>query len=219
MKSVYTGKYLDGTSGVLSLQARKAADAQLFELQPLAFTLYLDAGHIVGKGGYDSGATGNGYTEAQLTSDLTDRILKICRNEYGLAVVDGKTFGIPYYERTGKAVDLGCTAFLSIHFNAGGGSGCMSIVGGSSRNENSVLLNSIVHPYLSKAMSGLHDYGTSYRGDLSVVNNGRIPATLLEIAFIDNSHDMQVYNSRRDSVARNIAEAILKVSQRGEFNK
>lgn len=94
----------------------------------------------------------------------------------------------------------------------------MSIVGGPRRNEDSVLLNRTIHPYLAKAMSGLHDFGISYRDDLAVVNDGRIPATLLEIAFIDNSRDMQVYNSRRDSVARNLAEAILKVSQLGEFN-
>ena len=81
VKSAYTGQYLDGTSGTLSLKAQSSNDAQKFALQPNMFKLFLDAGHIVGADGYDSGAVGNGYTEAQLTSDLTDRIYKICVNE------------------------------------------------------------------------------------------------------------------------------------------
>ena len=205
--------------GNLSLKAASETDVQLFVLQPLTFKLYLDAGHIVGKEGYDSGAVGNGYTEAQLTSDLTNRICRICVNEYGLDIVDGKTFGISYERRTGKAVELGCTALISIHFNAGGGSGYMSIVGGSSkRNENSLTLTSIMHAHLGSAMNGLNNYGISTRDDLAIPNDSRIAATLLEVAFIDQSYDMQVYNSRRDAVARQLADGILEASMRAEFN-
>ena len=96
----------------------------------------------------------------------------------------------------------------------------MSIVGGPDRrNSNSPLLTSIMHSHLSSAMSGLRNNGISTRGDLAVVNNSRIPATLLEIAFIDNGHDMQVYDSRRDAVARSLAQGILEASLRGEFSQ
>lgn len=218
IKSVYTGTYLDGTSGDLTLKKASSSNVQKFALQPLTFKLFLDAGHIVGTGGYDSGAVGNGYTEAELTADLTDRILKICVNEYGLDVVDGKSFGISYELRTGKAVEVGCTALVSIHFNAGGGTGYMSIVGGSNRrNANSYTLTSLMHDHLGTAMSGLQNNGISTRDDLAIPNDSRIAATLLEVAFIDNSHDMSVYNSRRDTVARRLAEGILEASQLGAF--
>ena len=218
INSPYVGKTLDGSSGKLSLKSPNSTDAQRFILQPITFKLFLDAGHIVGKEGYDSGAVGNGYTEAQLTSDLTDRVYKICVEQYGLDVVDGKSYGLSYEKRTGKAVELGCTSFVSIHFNAGGGTGFMSIVGGPDRrNSNSPLLTSIMHSHLSSAMSGLQNNGISTRGDLAVVNNGRIPATLLEIAFIDNGYDMQVYDSRRDAVARSLAQGILEASLRSEL--
>lgn len=219
VKSVYTGTYLDGSSGTLSLKPESSADAQKFALQPITFKVFLDAGHIVGQSGYDSGAVGNGYTEAQLTSDLTSRIYKICVEEYGLDVVDGKTYGISYEKRTGKAVELGCTALVSIHFNAGGGSGYMTIVGSSERrNENSYELASLMHAYLGQGMSGLNNYGISTRGDLAIPNDSRIAATLLEVAFIDNSYDMSVYNSRRDAVARSLAQGIYEASMRGSFN-
>ena len=220
INSPYVGKTLDGSSGKLSLKSPNSTDAQRFILQPITFKLFLDAGHIVGKEGYDSGAVGNGYTEAQLTSDLTSRVYKICVEQYGLDVVDGKSYGLSYEKRTGKAVELGCTSFVSIHFNAGGGTGFMSIVGGPDRrNSNSPLLTSIMHSHLSNAMSGLRNNGISTRGDLAVVNNGRIPATLLEIAFIDNGHDMQVYDSRRDAVARSLAQGILEASLRNELSQ
>ena len=220
INSPYVGKTLDGSSGKLSLKSPNSTDAQRFILQPIAFKLFLDAGHIVGKEGYDSGAVGNGYTEAQLTSDLTSRVYKICVEQYGLDVVDGKSYGLSYEKRTGKAVELGCTSFVSIHFNAGGGTGFMSIVGGPDRrNSNSPLLTNIMHSHLGSAMSGLQNNGISTRGDLAVVNNSRIPATLLEIAFIDNGYDMQVYDSRRDAVARSLAQGILEASLRGEFSQ
>ena len=222
LKSVHTGTYLDGTAGAgaLSLAPGSSTEAQLFALQPLTFKVFLDAGHIVGQGGYDSGAVGNGYTEAQLTSDLTDRIYKICVEEYGLDVVDGKTFGISYEKRTGKAYELGCTALVSIHFNAGGGSGSMTIVGGSSRrNADSPELADIMHEYLVEGMGpDMDDYGVVTRGDLAIPNDSRIAATLLEIAFIDNSYDMQVYDSRRDDVARSLAKGIYEASLRAAFN-
>lgn len=222
VKSVSTGQYLDGTAGTLSLKASSSTDAQRFVLLPSMFKVFLDAGHIVGKEGYDPGAEGNGYREADLTSDLTDRIFKICRDEYGIDIVDGKTYGISYDKRTGKAIELDCTVFVSIHFNAtgdGSGSGCMSIVGGPDRrNVNSMTLTQIMNSHLVSAMSGIGSYGISVRDDLAVVNNGGIAATLLEVAFIDNSGDMQYYNARRDAIARSIAEGILEASKRGEFN-
>lgn len=222
--SVYTGKFLDGKGGTLTLQDEWGSNDQLFTFLPISFKIYLDAGHGWGSsypGKYDSGATGNGYEEAALTADLTDRILKICVEEFGLEVVDGKTFQNHYSERTHKAEELGCTALLSIHFNASDstGSGYMAIVGGASkRNANSMALTEIMHNHLGSAMGTLHDYGISVRDDLAIPNNSNMPATLLEVCFIDNKTDMTYYMAHRDEIARHLAEGVLEASARGEFN-
>ena len=226
IKSVLTNTYLDGTAGTLALAPASGGDYQRFELKPIVFKLYLDAGHGWGSsyaGQFDSGATGNGYQEADLTADLTDRILKICIGEFGLDVVDGKVFQNHYAQRTHKAEELGCTALLSIHFNATGterkGSGYMSIVGGAyKRNPNSMVLTEIMHEHLGEAMRGLYSYGISERDDLAIPNNSNMPATLLEVCFIDNEKDVKFYDARRDYVARCLAEGVLELSMRGEFN-
>ena len=226
IKSVLTNTYLDGTAGTLALASASGGDYQRFELKPIVFKLYLDAGHGWGSsyaGQFDSGATGNGYQEADLTADLTDRILKICVGEFGLDVVDGKVFRNHYAQRTHKAEELGCTALLSIHFNATGterkGSGYMSIVGGAyKRNPNSMVLTEIMHKHLGEAMEGLYSYGIVERNDLAIPNNSNMPATLLEVCFIDNEKDVKFYDARRDYVARCLAEGVLELSMRGEFN-
>lgn len=221
IQSAFTGKYLDGTGGKLALQDKADADAQRFALTPTStFKLFLNAGHGEGnRGGYDGGASGNGYEEAQLTSDLASRIIDVC-NEYGIEVVDGRPYHLYYSERLNKAVQTGCSAILSLHFNSadGGASGYMSMVGTWGRHPDSELFNGIIHAGLAKGLSGLPDNGVSYRDDITCVN-GNIPASLIEVCFIDNAADMAYYDSRRDYVARQIADSILEASTRPEFNK
>lgn len=184
-------------------------------LTRVKFVVYLDAGHGWGGGTYDPGAIGNGYQEANLTSDLAARVLGFTRNMAGVQVVDGRSFGIPYWQRNPKAASLGADVVLSIHFNAVGRGGTMTLVGGGGRPARESLFNGIVHPRLVRAL-GLPDRGTIRRGDLAITN-GRVPCVLAEICYIDHASDMRQYMSRRTAVAKALADSIAAAANDPRF--
>ncbi len=172
------------------------------------FKLYLDAGHgfnDTGSGVFDSGATGNGYQEHDLTVELANKVATILRDKYDMDIFLNDDGG-PYWLRHGEAVDEGCDMLVSIHFNAGGGSGSLTLVHSYNNAQMSIPLAEKIHPKLVESM-GLYDYGI--RGQAVAILGGQLPAALLEICFIDNAHDMDVYQSNKDHVAAKIAEGIV----------
>ena len=173
------------------------------------FKLYLDAGHgpnDLGNGYYSSGATGNGYEEYELTYELAHKVYDILHGEYGVDIFLNDDGG-PYRYRHAEAVAQGCDMIVSIHFNATpGGSGSLTLVHSYNDAEMSWPLAEQVHPYLVSSM-GLHDYGI--RGQQVAILGGQLPAILLEICFIDNWYDMQIYQANKSKVARNIANCII----------
>ena len=172
------------------------------------FKLYLDAGHgdnDTGGGLYDSGATGNGYQEHDLTVELANKVAKILRDKYDMDLFVNDDGG-PYWLRHGEAVDNGCDMLVSIHFNAGGGSGSLTLVHAYNDAQMSLPLAQKIHPKLVESM-GLYDYGI--RGQAVAILGGQLPAVLLEVCFIDDAHDMEVYQANKDRVASKIAEGIV----------
>lgn len=173
------------------------------------FKLYLDAGHgynDMGNGYYSGGATGNGYVENELTVELAHMVQAILANEYGVDMFVNDDGG-PYRYRHAEAVAQGCDMIVSIHFNATpGGSGSLTLVHSYNDAEMSWPLAEQVHPYLVSSM-GLHDYGI-WPQEVAILG-GQLPAILLEICFIDNYYDMQIYQANKSTVARNIAKGIV----------
>lgn len=182
-----------------------SAGFQLTDIQ--GFKLYLDAGHGPGDSGgsaLDSGAVGNGYREYDLNVDLVNRVANILRNNYGMSVytnVDGGWYKL----RQSEAYAQGCGALVSIHFNSGGGTGSESLVHSYNAATTSDTLRARIHDGLIRG-TGLTDRGHKWQ-EVAILG-GNLPATLLEVAFIDNASDMSQYNSRRDTVATEIARDI-----------
>lgn len=171
------------------------------------FKVYIDAGHgqdSSGTGwGWDPGATAGGYVEANQTQQLADKVANVLRNQYGLDVYVNKS---GYYKlRQTQASMLDCGVLVSIHFNAGGGTGTESYIHTQNAAYGSTTLQNSVHSNLVSSL-GLRDRGKG-RMQLAVVS-GKLPAVLLEICFIDNSNDMRTYTSKIDSVASGIAQGI-----------
>lgn len=182
--------------------------------------IYLDAGHGMGssnKGQYDSGAVGNGYEEAKLTEELVELTAQYARDLYGMEVYANVGDGVQYWNRQAAAKNLGCTSLVSIHFNAsdGGGTGTESYIHSSNAAEGSSRLQSIMHEHLVDGM-GLRDRGKK-KASLSVCSGKStgLPATLLEVCFIDNSYDMGKYMKNKDKVARELAEGLYEAAQAG----
>ena len=177
-----------------------------------SFKIYLDAGHGWSSsttGVYDPGAQALGYVEAGLTVDLVNRIAEICQNKYGLCVYSNADIGGLYWERHPEAVDLGCSTFLSIHFNAGGGTGSESYIHSYNAASGSAAFQDIMHSWL------LFGTGLTDRGQKSAalaVTGGSLPSVLLEICFIDSISDMMTYNANIDRIAEAIALGISEAA-------
>lgn len=105
------------------------ATSQKWTVAPIV-KIAIDPGH----GGNDSGATGNGLREC----DLTWKVAQACVAELKAHGVDvyltvgenefkhGSTVSIR--DRVQRAYNAGCTAVISIHINAGGGNGAVVLV-------------------------------------------------------------------------------------------
>jgi uncharacterized protein YjdB len=182
--------------------------------------IYLDAGHGpdgTGIGVYDPGAGGNGLWEYDLTKDLVTLTAQYARNIYGLDVY-ANTSGGDYRLRQSKAVNNGCTSFVSIHFNATGngtGRGFESYIHSYNAPPRSAELQSIMHSSLVRAYSLSTTPNRGVKQAELAVCGGPLPATLLEIAFIDNASDMNNYMSRKDSIARELALGLFQAEQLG----
>ncbi|GAB4055411.1 N-acetylmuramoyl-L-alanine amidase [Catellatospora paridis] len=146
--------------------------------------VYIDPGH----GGTDPGAVANGLQEKTLTLNIalqTRDILKASWNvDVRLSRTTDVTRSLAY--RTDDANAWGATIFVSIHINAGGGSGFESYrypgVGSTT-----VRLQNLVH---SNVLSGMRSIGSvTDRGqksaDLHVLRESNMPAVLTENLFID----------------------------------
>ncbi len=182
--------------------------------------IYLDAGHGTGssaKNVYDSGACGNGYEEAKLTAELVTLVAKYARDLYGLNVYSNVDGNVEYWNRQADAKERGCTSLVSVHFNAadGGGTGTESYIHNNHAAARANELQSIMHKALVKG-TGLRDRGMKSAG-LAVCSgySTGIPATLLEVCFIDNSYDMKQYQAKKDVIARELAAGLFEAAQSG----
>ena len=163
--------------------------------------VYIDAGH----GGYDPGASGSGYQEYKLTAELAGKVGSYLQS-YGIpSYVNTK--GNDYKLRHPEAKAMDCGAFVSIHFNASGGSGTESYVHSANSAAGSRTLQRSIHTRLVSAL-GLTDRGP--QDAWFAVVSGPLPSVLLEICFIDRASDMSTYQSRKEAVAQAIAQGIAE---------
>ena len=175
------------------------------------YKVYVDAGHgwnDSNNGVWDSGATGCGYNEADLTKELADRVNDILRYDYGISTFlndDGGWYKLRHQE----AIDQGCDSLVSIHFNATGtgtATGTESLIHNYNASYLSWSWQNSIHPKLIEGTS-LRDRGMKTQ-EVAILG-GYLPATLLEICFIDNASDMQVYQNRKEEIAQKIAQGIV----------
>jgi N-acetylmuramoyl-L-alanine amidase len=93
--------------------------------------------------------------------------------------------------------------FISIHFNAGGGTGCESYTYKGEKHKQAQNINAQLHK-LGFKNRGIKD-GTSFY----VVRETTMKAILVEVCFVDNCKDVQLYKKLGASkIARAIADGI-----------
>ena len=174
----------------------------------------LDAGH----GGVDSGAQGNGKSEA----DLTWKIVAACKNKleaYGFKVVlareqSGYYPSNDYLYRVQRCIDQGAQAFVSFHINSGSSGAHGAEVYAPTANGADYTQVSV--ELAKKVMNNLAAMGLTYRGvfqmavgdEFAVIRCAReqgIPGILIEHGFISNYGDVANYFS--DDGCRRLGEA------------
>lgn len=164
--------------------------------------IFIDPGH----GGNDPGAVANGLKE----KDLTLKIAKYMRN-YLLANYAGVSIRmsrendktVSLSARTSDANKWGANAYISIHINAGGGTGFESYVYPGVGKATKDLQNAI-HGEVMKVFSGFRDRGKK-QANFHVLRETKMNAVLTENGFIDTKKDADFLKSEAN--LRKIGEA------------
>lgn len=172
----------------------------------------IDAGHNYEK--FDTGATGNGLREQDVTFKIAD-YLKRMLAQHGIEVTMTRAFltdnvgtsaSSSIKERARLANTTRCDYFVSIHCNAGGGTGTETLIygtGGQAEGMAELVNNAIVKRL------GLKDRGVKVRPGLGVLRLTDMPAILVETAFIDNKNDSLLLKNGQKAFAEAIRDGIL----------
>lgn len=168
----------------------------------------------LGHGGRDPGAVGNGLKE----KDLVLKIGKIVYDrlkDYNLTVKmfrDDDTF---YSLRriTDEANKWKADLFISIHVNAGGGTGFESFIFNGNVSRETNRLQSDVHSEIMKAVNkhNIRDRGKK-RANFHVLRETSMSAVLTENLFIDTKRDAELLRSDKfiNDVATGHVNGIVK---------
>src|SRR5690625_1147834 len=169
--------------------------------------IFSDPGH----GGTDPGAVGNGLREKDLTLTISKKIESILK---GVATVklsrtNDKTLSLA--QRTKMANDWGADYFLSVHINAGGGTGYEDFIYNGSVSSKTISIRDTIHAEIVKQIPEVRNRGKK-RANFHVVRETRMPAMLSENLFIDTKADADLLKSNAflDKVAVGHANGLIK---------
>src|SRR5690625_222137 len=173
--------------------------------------IYIDAGH----GGHDPGAVANGLREKDLTLKITKHVRDYLKN-YNCSVrmsrTNDKTLSLA--QRTNDANRWGADFFLSIHINAGGGTGYEDyIYNGLSNSSKTAKIRGAIHKEISKVLT---KYSITNRGkkkaNFHVLRESKMSAMLSENLFIETTKDSKMLkdNSFLKAIGEAHAKGIVK---------
>src|SRR5690625_237831 len=173
--------------------------------------IYIDAGH----GGNDPGAVGNGLCEKDLTLDIAKRIKKYLDDNYTghtvkLSRTTDKTMSLK--QRTDDANKWGADFLLSIHINAGGGTGYEDFMYNRlSNSSRTAKLRDTIHAEIVKELSVWRNRGKK-KANFHMLRESRMAAMLSENGFIDTKADADRLKSSAflNKIAKGHGEGLAK---------
>jgi len=173
--------------------------------------IFIDPGH----GGNDPGAVGNGMREADIALEVSRELEGILRR-HGIETRLSRdaSAGATINQRWQAANAWAADYLVSIHVNAGGGTGAETFVSATKPNNRTFAL--AVNDHYADAM-GLRNRGVkadtqTFVGSLGVLRHSHMPAILIELAFIDSppqNPDTEALRNRRQDMAEALSESIL----------
>ena len=177
--------------------------------------IYLNAGH----GGYDTGAVGV-KVEKEETLRLAKDIKPLLESTGHSVIMSRETDSyLSVIEIADDANARSANLFVAIHLNASDGKGhgteCLIVSGASATSK-------LVAAEINKRIASL---GFTNRGvkvqdtRTYVLSHTKMPATTVEVCFIDNTDDMQLYAIKYKEIVRAITEGILAIAGGSIQNK
>jgi N-acetylmuramoyl-L-alanine amidase len=150
--------------------------------------IFLDKGH----GGSDPGAVANGLQEKTLTHQIVEYAVDHLFENYTgfeLRVSRAGDQTLTLSQRAKMANDWGADVFVSVHINAGKGTGFESYVYNGGVSSQTVALQNVLHGEILATMrqfGNITDRGKK-RANYAVLRETKMPAVLTEILFIDSN--------------------------------
>src|SRR5690625_2573636 len=183
------------------------------EMIKMSKIVVIDPGH----GGHDPGAVANGLREKDLTLDISKRTKRYLERNYkGVKVYLTRTNDkyLTLAQRANYANRKNADLFVSMHINAGGGTGYESFIH-TSKASRTVRAQGEVHYQAIKEMDVTNRGKKS--ANFAVLRLSKMPAILPENLFIDRKADANKLKSSKflDKVAKGHAIGIanfLKLS-------
>ena len=186
--------------------------------------IFIDPGHGGSRpdtniSGSEIGTTGySGYSIAEDNVFEKDINLNISLYLQGLLQEAGANVemsrrddvAVSLEDRTNKANNFNPDLFISVHNNATTNSqvgGTMVLYPPRGRTDGTQELSQIIANIISQKL-GIEDLGAVLREDLFVLNNTRVPAILVEGAFMTNPREEELLKSNQNQ--RLIAEGIVE---------
>ena len=173
--------------------------------------IFLDAGHNHSR--FNTGAAGNGLREQDISFDVAKRVSDLLKtdfetmlsrpnNETNLGTDNASSINT----RWQLANQWGADYFISVHCNAGGGTGAETLY---FKNDSEQFAKTINNVYSLKM--GLRNRGAKKRGDIAVLSRSNMPSCLMELGFLDapeGTPDVAILTNRRQDMAEAIADGI-----------
>jgi len=166
--------------------------------------IVIDPGH----GGNDPGASAFNLQEKDLNLDIALQLKTLLANYAEVRLTRNSDVFVGLSQRAAFANSLKADLFVSIHINAGGGTGFESYLRKGADQENiglaKTLHSSLADFYKGK---GFPDRGIKY-ANFAVLRETSIPAILFENLFIDQEKDVEKLKDA--SFRREIAQAMAR---------
>ncbi|MCA1065712.1 N-acetylmuramoyl-L-alanine amidase [Rossellomorea sp. AcN35-11] len=175
-------------------------------------TIVLDPGH----GGSDPGATYKGNEEKKYNLLTALAVRDQLTAGYNVNVVMTRTgdSALSLSQRTDLANQKNADFYLSIHHNAGGGSGFESFVFNGAVPSQTLTNQKIIHDEVMASIKPAYsviDRGKK-RANFHVLRETKMSSLLLEILFIDDPKDLALMNNGdfRNRVVKGIVTGVAK---------
>lgn len=170
--------------------------------------IFIDAGH----GGTDSGAVGNGLREKDLTLTISKKIADVLK-DYDCSVKLSRTGDqtLSLKQRTDDVNKWGADYLLSVHINAGGGTGYEDFIYNGSVSSNAIKYRDTMHTEIVKQLGNVRNRGKK-RANFHMVRDSRMPAMLSENMFIDTKADADKLKDSKfiNKIAQGHANGLVK---------